>query len=105
MMIDRRKRLLWFLVIILILLLFLMWLWFGLFRKQPPAPAPQPVKEEVVTTLPPSEPEVSPIAQQQRDDRIASASLNVLGKTFTEPYGSYSNDANFQNLRDVLPLM
>ena len=28
-----------------------------------------------------------------------------MAKIFVERYGSYSNEANFQNIRDVIPLM
>lgn len=31
--------------------------------------------------------------------------MTITAKLFAERYGSYSNEANFQNIRDVIPLM
>ena len=105
MIIDRRKRLAYFLVLILIIILLLMLLFWQLFYRSKPEEVVV-VEEPVITqTTVPFETEVSAIADQQRTGRIESASINVLAKTFVERYGSFSNEANFENLRDVLPLM
>lgn len=104
MIVDRRKRILIFLAICFVVLLLLAWLLWSLFHKEP---APTPVVEapkELVVNVPP-EPEVSPIAEQKREGRIQAAGMNTLAKTFAERYGSYSNEANFQNLLDLKPLM
>ena len=41
----------------------------------------------------------------EQNERNDSAGVTTIAKMFTERYGSYSNEANFENLRDVLPLM
>ncbi len=43
--------------------------------------------------------------EQEQAERNETSNVTSLSKTFVERYGSYSTEANFQNLRDVLPLM
>ncbi len=105
MMADRRKRFAIFLFLFLLLVLLMGWLLWALFHKDPPVVvelADAPAQEQPTI---PKEPEVNPISEQKKDERIATSSVSTIAKTFTERYGSYSNEANFQNLRDVLPLM
>jgi len=42
---------------------------------------------------------------EQQEVRTQSATVNSASKLFVERYGSYSNEANYQNVTDVLPLM
>lgn len=49
---------------------------------------------------PPTEPAKALTAEEQ-----TTFLLQQLAVTFAERYGSYSNQSNFQNLRDVLPLV
>ncbi|KKW33015.1 MAG: hypothetical protein UY76_C0011G0011 [Candidatus Uhrbacteria bacterium GW2011_GWA2_52_8d] len=57
--------------------------------------------EEVI----PSRPTISEQElEEERETRITSADVVSLSKTFVTRYGSYSNEANFANLEDVLPL-
>ena len=108
MMMTRRKRLIVVLLILLILLLLVIWLLFVLFSKPPSVESP------VVTTAPiVEEPKIltprPTISDQEleteREARTVSADVVSLSKSFITRYGSYSNEANFANLTDVLPLM
>lgn len=75
------------------------------------APSTPPPTEEVVDTTPepnevaktPERPNAPPVVPTE--DRTATFSVQSLAKTFTERFGSYSTEADFQNLTDVLPLM
>ncbi len=106
-MMTRRKRVAIVILILLILLLLIGWLLYVLLSGRASAPSSTPVvqeasKEEVI----PSRPTVSEVElEQERQTRATSADVAALSKTFIERYGSYSNEAAFANLRDVLPLM
>ena len=103
---DRRKRILFVLGLIVLVVALMIFLFWRLFAKQQPV---TPVVEQpnVVTQKPAeqTQPQVSPIAEQERAQRIESADINILAKTFAERYGSFSNEAGFQNLYDVMPFM
>jgi hypothetical protein len=43
--------------------------------------------------------------QEEQERKSVSSDVETFSKTFVERYGSYSNEARFANLRDVLPLM
>jgi hypothetical protein len=43
--------------------------------------------------------------QKDIEDRTQEVDVTTLTKTFTERYGSYSNESDFANLEDVLVLM
>lgn len=105
MIIDRRKRILIFIAICLVVLFLFALMLSALFKKEPVPEVLLPEQQADQVQVVPSEPEISPIETQKRDGRIESASLNSLAKTFAERYGSYSNEAKFQNLRDLLPFM
>ncbi len=101
---TRRQRniiiLLGILVIILILLiLLLMRFW--------PKPKPEQVIEEEPVVLEEVEETDSrtPIQKKQAEERETTASVQTVAKTFVERYGSYSNESDFANLRDLYPLM
>jgi hypothetical protein len=91
-------------VLVLLLLLFILLLFLFLRGKDV---VPAPVVSDPVVALPeadePSPKEERLAAEQERRD--GTASLQSASKTFAERYGSYSAEAEFANLRDVLPLM
>lgn len=99
---TRRNLLIAILVLLLLLLAFLLW-WF--LKPEPAAPVVTPPAP--TTTLPPSDTEsLSETRQQEeQEERNGTASIQSASKTFAERYGSYSTEAEFANLRDVLPLM
>lgn len=98
----RRTILISILILLALLLAFLLW-WF--LRPEPtvtPVVAPlvvQPVQ------VPPRETITEIEREQEQETRTQTASLQSASKTFAERYGSYSTEAEFANLRDVLPLM
>lgn len=100
---TRRNLLIAILVLLLLLLAFLLWRFLRPTSEQAPAPAPAPAPTEQL----PEETEGTASAreQQQQEERNGTASLQSASKTFAERYGSYSTEAEFANLRDVLPLM
>ncbi len=107
-MMTRRKRLLIVLLVLLILLLLLIWLLFVLLSKpssvESPVVIPAPVVEEQKVLTP--RPTISDQElETEREARTVSADVVSLSKTFITRYGSYSNEAHFANLTDVLPLM
>ncbi len=107
---TRRKRLLFLALIALILLLVIIWILYVLFSKPEPEPVVvEPIPEEIVLPIEEvveREPTVTEQATaQEQATRTESADVISLSKTFVERYGSYSNEADFANLRDVLGLM
>lgn len=107
-MITRKQRLIIIGSIILIALLLLLWILLTL-RK--------PAVTEPVVVLQPTEEVVEKQKINVQDKNIdiqsdsdtqkrqKTASINSLSKTFVERYGSYSNEAKFQNLKDVILMM
>lgn len=107
---TRRKRLFIVALILLALLLLLIWLLWVLFSGGGGTQGGEEVAqveeveevEEVISTRPTiSEQEL----QAERETRTTSADVLSLSKSFVIRYGSYSNEANFANLEDVLPLV
>lgn len=98
-----RKQKIGLMIAVLAVIIMLIILW--LLRKQEqvvmPAVVVPIVEEETVSPEPVAAPEIS-ILQEQRDQ---SAGLQSLAKTFTERYGSFSTEADFANLADVILLM
>jgi hypothetical protein len=103
---DRRKRIVFVLgLIILVVVLLILMLW-RLFAKEPSAtPIVEQQPASIDEPIQQAEPQISPIAEQQRSERIESAPITIQAKTFAERYGSFSNEAGFQNLYDVMPFM
>jgi hypothetical protein len=106
-MMTRRTRLIIFaLLFLVLLLLLLLMLWFLWPRTNEPSVAeveatPQvEVVQEVVSRPTISEQEL----EGERESRVTAADVLSLSKTFVTRFGSYSNEANFANLSDVLPL-
>jgi len=107
-MMTRRKRLIIVLLILLILLLLVIWLLFVLFSKPPSVQTPVttiPAVVEEPTILTPRPTISDQELETERETRTVSADVVSLSKSFVTRYGSYSNEANFANLTDVLPLM
>src|SRR3989338_7922982 len=103
-MMTRKTRLLIVGAIVLVVLLIPLVL-FLLLRSS----SVQEVSEEEIVPVDqiqpvPSAPVQAPVNEEQ-DKRSGSAGVTTIAKIFAERYGSYSNEANFQNLLDVLPLM
>lgn len=87
-------------LLILIIVLVILWLLRG--DQEPVTPTTIVVTEQEEEVQPPPEPVEIEV---ERETRIETASLQTLAKTFAERYGSFSTEANFQNLVDVMPLM
>lgn len=109
-MMTRRKRISIIALILLVLLLLLFWVLYVIFSgdEQEVVVAVDPgfslgsVEEEVV----PDRPTVSELElEEEREERVSASDVTSLAKSFVTRYGSYSNEANFANLEDVLPLM
>jgi hypothetical protein len=108
-MMTRRKRLTLVALILLAFLLLLFWLLMFLFS----ADEVQKVEEVQVVQQVEEVEEVIPVRStisdkelaSERETRTVSADVVSLSKTFVTRYGSFSNEANFANLEDVLTLM
>jgi cytoskeletal protein RodZ len=106
-MTPQRKRTILILLAFIVLLLLLLWFLLAFFSRTPQTiePSVETPVEEVKEVIP-SNPTISEEAvEKERETRNGSADVISLSKTFVERYGSYSNEANFANLIDVLPLM
>jgi hypothetical protein len=105
-MISRKTRLTVIGLIALVFLLLLLWLFWFLLKSEKTTEV-EPVQQETQTIDETST--VPSIKEQQlkqeQDMRNQSSGAISVAKMFVERYGSYSNEANFQNLIDVLPLM
>ncbi len=107
-MMTPKKRATWIVLISVILaIIFLLVLWFLFFRGKPKVvPASTATKTPVVTQPAQTSPTVSQqVTAQEKQTRTEAAGVIALSKLFTERYGSWSNEADFQNVRDLIPLM
>ena len=104
---TRRKRLLIVGLILLALLLLLLWVLWGLFSStEAPKETEEVTQVEVVEEVIPTRPTISEQElETERETRTMSSDVVSLSKSFVTRYGSYSNEANFANLEDVLPLV
>lgn len=104
----RRAILIVALAAVFLLGIILLVLWFLSQRRQaPPPPAPEPAVQEPVSEAapPPAAAAGNPLApprQAEPEQRVAAVQLAEL---FAERYGSYSSHGNYENLRDLLPVM
>lgn len=110
------KRLRTILIILIVIILALGLLLFFLRRPAPSGGAPQtpavnaptgglgtaPGTTGTITNIPVTPPVAPP--QVSAEER-ARSEAQTLATLFVERYGSYSNQSNFQNLEDLLPLM
>ena len=106
-MMTRRKRLLIVGLILLALLLLLLWVLWELFSStEAPKETEEVTQVEVVEEVIPTRPTISEQElETERETRTMSSDVVSLSKSFVTRYGSYSNEANFANLEDVLPLV
>lgn len=105
-MITRKTRLITVGIILFIFLLLLVWLWLALKSPDesvPPVVETTPEQAQIFEEKTPSLLEKQLVEEQET--RNQSAGATTVAKLFVERYGSYSNEAKFQNLIDVLPLM
>lgn len=100
---TRRQRNIGILALIFLTILILLILLLLRFRPEPSTV--EPVITPDVPSVEQTVPVRSPIEQQQAEERETTASVQTVAKTFATRYGSYSNEADFQNLRDLYPLM
>ena len=98
---SRRNKILLVIVIILILAVLLLLLFLSL-RKKPgaEAPAAEPTLPKV-QNLTPRTPAPQPKVTAEVSVR---QTLEALARTFTERFGSFSNQNNYQNLSDIYVL-
>lgn len=110
-MMTRQKRYSLLGLIFLALILIIIWILYALFFggiETGDNIITQTSQEDVekVPEVIPNRPTVSESElASDRDERNNSADIISLSKTFVERYGSYSNEADFANLVDVMPLM
>lgn len=104
-MTRRKKILILAVLLVLALLIALLFLWRA--RPQPTAivQTPPPTTQQPVEQPTPAVPTPAPVAGETPQERVATSSIQSLAKTFAERYGSFSTEAEFANLYDVLPLM
>lgn len=85
-----------------LLLFFLLIIWFLLPKQKSGTEIPK----EVPTTVPvTTSPYTTEQLQVEKETRMQASGVIAASKLFVERYGSYSNEANFQNVKDVLSLM
>ncbi|MBI5794035.1 hypothetical protein HZA87_03040 [Candidatus Uhrbacteria bacterium] len=106
-MMTRKTRISMVVLILLILLLLLFWLLYVLFfGKEKVKEVAEVDQVAEVTESIQDRPTVSELElETERETRTNTSDVTSLSKTFVTRYGSYSNEANFANLEDVLPLM
>ena len=98
----RRNKLLLIIGLALLVILLIVGVLMGGIKKKVSVVEEKPlVQEEKEFT----QPVITPVQQEQREARVKTSSVQSLAKTFTERYGSFSTEADFANLKDVLPLM
>jgi len=102
---NRRNKIITVIVIILLLLLALLLFWYRFMRGTDLLPNTPVVPDDgtaIVTTLPEPNIGTPPTVPVRSTQEV---SVETLTMTFTERYGSYSNEAEFQNLLDLEPLV
>lgn len=90
------------LITVLILFILLAAVLLALFLRQKASSTPAP-QEQAVQPAQPPEPTLS--ERQEQESRASSATLQAQAKLFAERYGSFSTEANYQNLKDLMPVM
>lgn len=103
-MMTPRKRQITIILILVIIVLLIVWLLSFLFRSSSEPLIPlDSTKTEQVGDVPATLSEQA--EQKEQTQRDTSSDVISLSKIFVERYGSYSNESNFANTKDVLPLM
>ena len=93
-------------LIIAIILIIVIWLLSFLFSGSTPAvPGSNDSSDGTFQVLEDEETISEKMLEKEQEVRDSSAGVISVSKTFVERYGSYSNEANFSNITDVLPVM
>lgn len=103
---TRRSKLISILVLLLLFIIIVIILVILALRgdkKEQPLPQPVPVPVEQRETTNTQTP--TPTQQIEQENRVRTSSVQTIASLFAERYGSFSTESNFQNLRDVMPLM
>lgn len=90
-------------LLLAILIVLSLFLWF--FFKPDSSQRESRGSETSSVPLVASEPLENAIEQEQKIERAQGSDIIAFSKTFVERYGSYSTEAQFANLTDVLPLL
>lgn len=103
---TRRKRLTIIVLISLAFLLLFIWLLWALISRGGAQQVDEVVQVEELEEVIPIRPTISEQElEEERGTRTTAADVVSLSKSFVTRYGSYSNEAHFANLEDVLPLV
>lgn len=97
---KRVKKILVFILMLLIVLLLVLYL-VRIWSSVPSLESPVMEQQEDQT----EEPAISEETVEGQQEAVAEANIRTVVKTFTERFGSYSNEADFANITDVLPMM
>ncbi len=92
------------LILLIIIILLLIWWWFIPHGNGIPGPKPtatEPAHDTVV--LPIQKPAPAPAPEPTPAVVPGETEVRSLARNFTERYGSWSTDSNFQNLKDLFP--
>jgi uncharacterized membrane protein len=104
-----RRRAIIIVGLILILIGIIVFAIFFLRRLVTPPVVENPPAEQTPTETvnePTAEPEfVNPLVVQDPEEEVAATGSRQMAEIFAERYGSYSNQGDYQNLRDLLPIM
>lgn len=90
------------LITVLVLFILIVAVLLALFFRPKAAPTPAPQEQ---ATQPITAPEPTLSERQEQESRASSATLQAQGKLFAERYGSFSTEADYQNLKDLMPVM
>lgn len=91
-----------FLALVVIFIVVIAAILLALFFRPRPSGAPAQVP---VTQTTPSVAVPAPTPTQEQQAQKSAVALQAVAKLFTERYGSFSTEAQYANLTDVLPLM
>ncbi|MFH1142565.1 MAG: hypothetical protein V1695_02530, partial [Candidatus Uhrbacteria bacterium] len=91
-------------IIIIVLILLALALFFWRWTPNEPATVPVVINEPTIEV---DEPEPNGPKEMLPEEKAepVDVSLETLARTFGERYGSYSNESDFANLYDLMPLM
>lgn len=92
-------------IVILSILLLLIFLWLLSFLIPKSKPKTEVPASQTSASTPSQTPFTTQQLEQEKVVRTQASGMTTTAKLFAERYGSYSNEANFQNIRDVIPLM
>lgn len=93
------------LALLVLIVLFLLWWWFGRQFASPEQTLEPPPVENVVILPQKSLVIENPLPRGRSPLTEGELQVRNLARNFTERYGSFSTESNFQNLKDLLPLV